>query len=143
MIKTIHYYWAYAVLIVLLLAVIKSLAGYFGKKDYDAKAFRVSLFTLIVSHIQLLIGLLLYFTSERFSLWNDLGVGEVMKNASIRLYLVEHPTINILAVALITIGYSKHKKKLISGTKYKTIAIFYTVAFLLILSRIPWDVWPN
>jgi hypothetical protein len=139
MIKTIHSYWAYLVLLVLLLAVIKSIVGFFGKKDYDAKAFRVSLFTLIVSHIQLLIGLLLYFTSE----WSDLGIGEVMKNASIRLYLVEHPTINILAVALITIGYSKHKKKLISGPKYKTIAIFYTIALILILSRIPWDVWPN
>jgi hypothetical protein len=143
MIKIIHSYWAYLVLLVLLLAVFKSLTGYFGKKDYDAKAFRVSLFTLIVSHIQLLIGLLLYFTSERFGLWSDLGVGEVMKNANIRLYLVEHPTINILAVALITIGYSKHKKKLISGPKYKTIAIFYTIALILILSRIPWNVWPN
>jgi hypothetical protein len=138
MIKTIHSYWAYLVLAVLVLAVFKALLGYFGKKDYDAKAFRVSLFTLIVSHIQLLIGLLLYFTSE----WSDLGVGEVMKNAQIRLYLVEHPTINILAVALITIGYSKHKKKLISGPKYKTIAIFYTIALILILSRIPWGVWP-
>jgi hypothetical protein len=138
MIKTIHSYWAYLVLAVLVLAVFKALLGYFGKKDYDAKAFRVSLFTLIVSHIQLLIGLLLYFTFE----WSDLGVGEVMKNAQIRLYLVEHPTINILAVALITIGYSKHKKKLISGPKYKTIAIFYTIALILILSRIPWDVWP-
>ena len=98
MIKTIHSYWAYLVLAVLVLAVFKALLGYFGKKDYDAKAFRVSLFTLIVSHIQLLIGLLLYFTSERFGLWSDLGVGEVMKNAQIRLYLVEHPTINILAV---------------------------------------------
>jgi heme A synthase len=138
MIKTIHSFWAYLVLAVLVLAVFKALLGYFGKKDYDAKAFRVSLFTLIVSHIQLLIGLLLYFTSE----WSDLGVGEVMKNAQIRLYLVEHPTINILAVALITIGYSKHKKKLISGPKYKTIAIFYTIALILILSRIPWGVWP-
>ncbi len=52
MIKTIHSYWAYLVLVVLILAVLKSLIGYFGKKDYDAKAFRVSLFTLIVSHIQ-------------------------------------------------------------------------------------------
>ena len=121
MIKTIHSYWAYLVLVVLILAVLKSLIGYFGKKDYDAKAFRVSLFTLIVSHIQLLIGLLLYFTSARFGLWSDLGVGEVMKNADIRLYLVEHPTINILAVALITIGYSKHKKKLVSGPKYLSL----------------------
>ena len=143
MIQTIHSYWAYLILVVLILAVLKSFYGYFAKKDYDANAFRLSLFTLIVSHIQLLIGLLLYFTSARFGLWSDLGVGEVMRNADIRLYLVEHPTINILAVALITIGYSKHKKKLVSRPKYKTIAIFYTIALVLILSRIPWSVWPN
>jgi heme A synthase len=143
MIQTIHSYWAYLILVVLILAVLKSFYGYFAKKDYDANAFRVSLFTLIVSHIQLLIGLLLYFTSARFGLWSDLGVGEVMKNADIRLYLVEHPIINILAVALITIGYSKHKKKLVSGPKYKTVANFYTIALILIVSRIPWNVWPN
>jgi hypothetical protein len=142
-IQTIHSYWAYLVLIVLISAVLKSVIGYFANKDYDANAFRVSLFTLIVSHIQLLIGLILYFTSVRFDLWSDLGVGEVMKNANIRLYLVEHPTINILAVALITIGYSKHKKKLVSKPKYKTIAIFYSIALILIFSRIPWNVWPN
>ena len=90
MIQTIHSYWAYSVLIVLISAVLKSAIGYFANKDYDANAFRVSLFTLIVSHIQLLIGLILYFTSVRFDLWSDLGVGEVMKNANIRLYLVEH-----------------------------------------------------
>ena len=143
MIQTIHSYWAYLILVVLILAVLKSFCGYFAKKDYDANAFRLSLFTLIVSHIQLLIGLLLYFTSARFGLWSDLGAGEVMRNADIRLYLVEHPTINILAVALITVGYSKHKKKLVSRPKYKTIAIFYTIALILILSRIPWSVWPN
>ena len=110
---------------------------------YEKKDKMINLFAMVFLHIQLLIGLLLYFTSSPFGLWSDLGVGEVMKNASIRLYLVEHPTINILAVALITIGYSKHKKKLISGPKYKTIAVFYTIALLLILSRIPWNVWPN
>jgi len=143
MTQTIHSYWAYLVLAVLIVAVIKAFIGLTGKKEYDAKAFRISLFTLIVSHIQLLIGLVLYFTSTRFELWSDLGVGGVMKDSVQRLYLVEHPTINILAVALITIGYSKHKKKLISGPKYRNIAIFYTIALVLILSRIPWNVWPN
>ena len=143
MIKTIHSYWAYLVLVVLLLAVIKALSGVISKKEYDPKTFRVALFTLIVSHIQLLIGFVLYFTSSRFSLWSELGVGEVMKTAIHRLYLVEHPTINILAVALITIGYSKHKKKRLSVPKYKTLALFYTTALVLILSRIPWEVWPN
>ena len=143
MIQTIHSYWAYLILVVLTLAVLKSFFGYFANKDYDANAFRVSLLTLIVSHIQLLIGILLYFSSMRFGLWSDLGLVEVMKNADIRLYLIEHPIINILAVVLITMGYSKHKKKLVSKPKYKTIAFFYSIALVLIISRIPWNVWPN
>lgn len=77
-----------------------------------------------------------------FDLWSDMG-SEVMKTASVRLFLVEHPFVNILAVLLITIGYSKHKKKTASASKFKTIAIFYVIALVLFLSRIPWDKWPN
>jgi hypothetical protein len=76
-------------------------------------------------------------------LFGELGMGGVMKDAISRLYLVEHPLINILAVVLITIGYSKHKKKLTSQSKLKMIAIFYTIALVLFLSRIPWAAWLN
>jgi hypothetical protein len=54
---------------------------------------------------------------------------------------VEHPLVNIIAIAFITIGYSKHKKKLTSKAKLKPIAIFYTLALVLFLSRIPWSAW--
>lgn len=141
-IKTLHSYWAYLVIIILIAAVINALVGLFGKKEYGAKDFRVSLFTLIVSHIQLLIGLILYFVSPKFEQWSIMG-SEVMKTASVRLYLVEHPLINIIAIVLITIGYSKHKKKLTSMSKFKTILIFYILGLVCLLSRIPWDVWPN
>lgn len=140
MVKMLHSYWAYLVLIVLVLATLNALIKTFGVKEYSAKDFRISLFALIVSHIQLLIGFILYFTSPRFELWSELG-GGVMSNSLARLYLVEHPLINIIGVALITIGYSKHKKKLTSNGKLKTLAIFYTIALVLFLSRIPWSVW--
>ncbi|GAA4235190.1 hypothetical protein GCM10022291_16440 [Postechiella marina] len=140
MIKMLHSYWAYLVLIILVIAAINAIIKTFGDKEYSAKDFRLSLFTLIVSHIQLLIGILLYFTSPKFELWSELG-GGVMGNSLARLYLVEHPFVNIIAVALITIGYSKHKKKLASNGKLKTIAIFYSIALLLFLSRIPWSIW--
>lgn len=141
-VKLLHSYWAYLVLIVLVMAVVNAIFKSVSGKEYHAKDFRISLFTLIVSHIQLLIGVLLYFVSDKFELWSDLG-GKVMSNSLARLYLVEHPLINIIAVVLITIGYSKHKKKLTSKAKLKLIAIFYTIALVLFLSRIPWDVWPN
>ncbi|WP_166960529.1 hypothetical protein [Yeosuana marina] len=137
---TIHSYWAYVVLIVLLIAVINAIYKSVAGKEYEARDFRISLFTLIVSHIQLLIGFVLYFVSPRFDLWSELG-GKVMSNSLARLYLVEHPFVNIIAVTLITIGYSKHKKKLTSQSKLKIIAIFYTIALVLFLSRIPWSTW--
>ncbi|RED50475.1 hypothetical protein [Seonamhaeicola aphaedonensis] len=139
-ILNLHSYWAYLVLFILIIAAFNAIIKSFGGKEYSAKDFRVSLFTLIVSHIQLLIGIILYFVSPRFELWSELG-GGVMGNSLARLYLVEHPFINILGVALITIGYSKHKKVLTSGAKLKKIAIFYSIALVLFLSRIPWSTW--
>jgi len=141
MVKILHSYWAYLVLLILVLAVLNSIIKLVGKKEYEAKDFRLALFTLIVSHIQLLLGLILYFVSPRFSLFSESGMGEIMKNSVDRLYLVEHPLINIIAVALITIGYSKHKKKLLSEAKFKTLSVFYTIALILFLSRIPWSAW--
>ncbi|MBJ6367572.1 hypothetical protein [Snuella sedimenti] len=140
-IQTLHSYWAYIVLLVLIIAAVNAVVKFLGNKEYSAKDFRISLFTLIVSHIQLLIGLVLYLVSPRLALFGELGMGGVMKDAVNRLYLVEHPFVNIIAVALITIGYSKHKKKLTSSAKLKPIAIFYTLALLLFLSRIPWSAW--
>lgn len=140
--KNLHSYWAYFVIFILLVAVVTAIYGLVSKKEFSDKALRIALFALIVSHIQLLIGLILYFVSPMFDLWSSLG-GEVMKNATARLILVEHPLVNIIAVILITVGFSKHKKKDSSSSKYKTIMIFYALAFLLLMSRIPWDVWPR
>ena len=141
MIQTVHSYWAYLVLVVLSLAVYRAISGAVMNKEYSPKMFQSALFTLIATHTQLLIAFLLYFTSSRFSLWFDLGIVEVMKIPVHRLYLVEHPFTNIVAVVLITRGYSKHKKKRLSNPKYKTLAINYTLALLLILYSIPWKEW--
>jgi heme/copper-type cytochrome/quinol oxidase subunit 2 len=141
--KIVHSYWAYLVVLILLLGAFNALIKYFSKKPYEAKDFRISLFTLIVSHIQLLIGLVLYFVSPYFSAFSEQGMGEIMKDSNLRLYLVEHPSIMIISIVLITMGYSKHKKKLSSTPKFKILAIFYTLALILMLSRIPWSAWLN
>jgi hypothetical protein len=138
----LHSYWAYLVLLIVTLATFNALFGYFAKKEYSPKDFRISLFALIVSHLQLLLGLVLYFVSPLGlkSISNN-GMGIVMKDSVLRLNAVEHPTVMILMVVCITMGYSKHKKKLVSTPKFKMLAIFYTVALILMLSRIPWNQW--
>ena len=134
----IHSYWAYLVLIVLVLATFNALFKFFGDKEFDAKDFRISLFALITMHIQLLIGIVLWFTKGYFG---ENSISEVMKNDALRKLAVEHPTTMILAVALVTIGYSKHKKKLVSKPKFKMLAIFYSIALALVLYMIPWNLW--
>ena len=134
----IHSYWAYLVLIVLVLATFNALFKFFGDKEFDAKDFRISLFALITMHIQLLIGIVLWFTKGYFG---ENSIGEVMKSDALRKLAVEHPTTMILAVALVTIGYSKHKKKLVSKPKFKMLAVFYSIALALVLYMIPWNLW--
>ena len=142
MIQYLHSYWAYLVLVVLVLATVNALIKFFGDKEFDAKDFRISLFALITMHIQLLLGIVLFFTKEYFTTIEEVGgMGELMKNDDLRMKIIEHPTLMIIAVILVTIGYSKHKKKLTSKPKFKMLAIFYTLALASVLYMIPWKTW--
>ena len=71
----------------------------------------------------------------------SVGMGEVMKNSELRKPLIEHPVMILIAIALITIGFSKHKKKTTDSEKFKTITIFYGIALLIILGMIHWRLW--
>jgi len=140
MIKTLHSYWAYFVIALLILTVINAILAKTNKKEFTHKDLRLGLFTLIVTHIQLLIGLAWYFMSPYFKVLTENG-GEVMKNSAARLLAVEHPIMMLIAIVFITIGWSKHKKKTEDGDKFKTFIIFYGLGLILILSRIPWSNW--
>lgn len=140
-VKFIHSYWAYLVLLMIIIASLNALSKYFGNKEFQATDFRISLFTLIVTHIQLLIGIVLFLSAGYFKIIGDMGMGSVMKNDDLRMKIIEHPLTMIIAVVLITIGYSKHKKKLTSKPKFKMLAIFYTLALVCVLAMIPWSLW--
>lgn len=141
-IQHLHSYWAYLVVLMVFIAALNALIGLIGKRSFEARDFRISLFTLIVAHIQLLIGILIFFLSPRIQWFNsNVAVSDIMKNDQLRLFNLEHPLMMIIAISLITIGYSRQKKKLPSKAKFRVIFIFYTLALILILAMIPWKVW--
>jgi len=142
-IQPLHSYLAYIALAVLFLAVANAILGLVGKKMFTMnKDLRISLFALILIHIQLLIGLIVFFISPNgLKAIQALGMGGL--GSAARLLALEHPVINILAVVLITVGWSRHKKVLEGNKKFKRIAIFYGLGLVLILSRIPWGQWFN
>jgi hypothetical protein len=135
-IQKFHSGWAYIALLVLVVAVVTFFSGLISKKEFTSGDRKIGLVALIVMHIQLLVGLILYFVSP-------LGFASLgqMTDKALRLTSLEHPLINIIAIALITIGWSRHKKVVTSTAKFKTFSIFYGVGLLLILSRIPWSMW--
>ncbi len=143
--QTVHSYLAYVALAVLFIAVANAVLGLFGNKMFTMeKDLRISLFALIICHIQLLVGLLLYFVSTSgFKAIQLVGMEGVTSNPAARLLALEHPLINIIAVVLITIGWSRHKKYLEGNKKFRSIAVFYGLGLFLILSRIPWGQWLN
>jgi len=134
----LHSYWAFATLGLLFIATLNAFVGLSSKRAFVKKDRQISLIALTFSHVQFLLGLILVILR-----WNQQtgGVGEVMKNADLRLILVEHPLVNLIAIILITVGWSTHKKQVEDSAKFKKIAYFYAIAIILLLSRIPYGQW--
>jgi hypothetical protein len=126
----------YLVLIFLIIAVFTSLAGWIGKKMYTTSDNRISLFAMIACHIQLLMGIVVYFTGNRQTGFSDMSF--TMNTPELRFYTIEHPLMMFIAIMLITIGRSTSKKMSTDVGKFRRTAVFYGLGLLIILAMIPW-----
>ncbi len=131
--KHAHSGLRWIVLILLLAAVINGLMKMNSGKDYSSTDRKIGTFALIFTHIQILIGAVLYFLSDKISY----GEGW-MANSSTRFYGMEHIVMMVLAAILITVGNSKVKRHDTAKGKFKTTWIFYGIGLLFILAAIPW-----
>ena len=130
---------AYLALLALVLVIIWALVGALSGREFQEKDRKIALIAFIICHIQLLVGLILYFVSPLgFSL---LAGGGAMADATARLTALEHPLINILAIVLVSVGFIRAKKLESSIAKFRSIYMMYAVGLVLILSRIPWANW--
>ncbi|MEN9421219.1 MAG: hypothetical protein ACO29Z_00925 [Crocinitomicaceae bacterium] len=116
-------------LVLLLLAIYNA----FTAKEYEKKHRLVNMFAMISLHTQLLIGLALYFTSDKVQF-----IEGWMKSPLLRFYGMEHLAGMLIAIVLVTIGHSKSKKATESSDKFKAIKLWYVLALILILAFIPW-----
>jgi len=120
-------------LILLLIAVVVAFQRWQGRAGYTDGNRKLYLFTLISVHIQLVLGLILYFISPKVQF-----DGALLSDKVYRFYTVEHITGMLVAIALITVGYSRSKRATDPDTKQRFIAIWYGLGLLLILALIPW-----
>ena len=121
----------YIVLLLVLVAIIRAWADWLGHKAYSEGNRKLNLFAMISVHTQLLVGIVLYFVSPFVRFGSD-----TMKDATTRYWTVEHLTGMIIAIVLITIGHARSKRGATADAKHKSIAIFYTLALIIIASVI-------
>lgn len=131
--KQFHSGWAYLTLLMGILFFL--MLGYYAinKKARDNAISKLSFFTTLTFHIQLILGLVLYFLSP-FSKFTS----ETMGNSELRLYAVEHPLMMFAGVIFITIANSKLKK---SESVKMSVVVFALIGLLLTLSKVPWADW--
>ncbi|WP_158993824.1 hypothetical protein [Mucilaginibacter sp. L196] len=97
--------------------------------------------TATIAHIQLIVGLWLYIISPIVAYF--LGhIKTAMQERAIRFFGIEHITMMLIGIILITLGSARAKRETTDKEKFKTIAIWYTIGALVILSSVPWSFSP-
>lgn len=140
-ILALHSLIRWFVLASLFFALYRAYAGWLGNKAYSKFDDRVRVITATIAHIQLTIGLWLYFISPIANYFIS-HFKEAVHNRQIRFFGMEHITMMLIGITLITIASAKAKRKATGEEKFKTMAIWLTIALLVILSSIPWSFSP-
>lgn len=133
-----HSWLRWFLLALLLITLLKSLLGWLGKKQYTPADGKLAVFTLVLAHLQFVLGLILFFVSP-LSQQGISDMGEMIKNKTLRFWTVEHTLAMFLGIVLITIGRIRSKRLRLDIAKHRTVAVFYGLGLLLILLRIPWE----
>lgn len=137
-IKVGHSILRYFLLLVLIVTIVKSYLGWKGAKVYTDGDNRLSLRTFVLAHLQLLLGLFLYFVGPNGIKLFEKGMSGVMSVSVFRFFAVEHLFGMLIAIGLITFGRIKSKKLTEDIAKHKTTFIYFFIALLIIIITIPW-----
>jgi membrane protein DedA with SNARE-associated domain len=121
---------------VVLILLLAAIGRAFARKNvglYEKSDKMINLFAMVSLHTQLLLGLILYFTSPKVTF-----IQGWMKVSQSRFYGMEHIAVMLIAIVLVTIGRRKAENATEPAKKHKTIALWYTIGLILILASIPW-----
>jgi hypothetical protein len=137
----LHSWTRWLVLVFGLIAFFRAFTGWQGRKPYVGADNGMGAAFVGSMHLQLLLGLILYFISPFGMKAFETAGGAVMKDATGRFFAVEHLAVMLIAVICAQVGRSLSKKAPEAVLKHKKAAIWFGVALLLVLLMIPWGIW--
>ena len=138
---SIHSFFRWFVIASLLVAILNAVIGLRNKKQFTRLDNSIRHWTATIAHIQMMIGITLYVVSPVIRYFLD-NYKEAVHEREIRFFGMEHSVMMLIAITLITIGSIKAKQKATDSDKFNAIAIWYSLAFLIILLMIPWSFSP-
>lgn len=137
----LHSLLRWFVLISLVYTIYRAYKGWFSNLSFTNRDDKIRNVTVIIAHIQLLVGLALYAVSP--IIHNLFGnFGEAVQESAVRFYGMEHSIMMIIAIVLITIGSAKAKRITEDTKKFRVLATWFTIALVIILISIPWPFSP-
>ena len=138
---TLHSIVRWILLISLTYTIWNSFKGWKKEKVFSKRDAINRQATVSIARLQFTLGILLYIVSPvtRYFLSN---FSKGVHIRDIRFFGMEHITMMVIAVALITIGGSVSRKKTTDNQKHKAIAVWFTIALVIIFLSIPWPFSP-
>lgn len=125
-----HSLLRYGVLLFVAAAGITALIGLLRRQPILVYERMLAVVAVILCHVQLVIGLLLYFL--RFKAFGH------MQPAHQRFWKMEHISTMVVAIVLVTVGRAMSKRAHQEDRKQRLIAIFFLIALVLMLWATPW-----
>ena len=138
---SVHSLMRWLVLICLVFAIYRAYLGWHSNKSFSTLDDRTRHITATIVHLQLILGLWLYFVSPVVDYFLK-NFGEAVHMREIRFFGMEHITMMFVAVTLLTIGSVKVKRINTDQKKFKAMFIWYSIALLIIFLSIPWSFSP-
>ncbi len=137
----IHSIVRWLILPAIIFALFRGFRGWFQKKAFTETDDTVRHVTATLTHIQLMVGYVLYFNSPFIGYFRA-HFKEAVKQFDFVFFGMIHITLMTIAIIVVTIGSSVAKRHQSDRSKFKTMTIFYLIAFIIILIAIPWPFSP-
>src|SRR5262245_4561717 len=138
LLRVIHSYWRWAVLVSAVVVVVRAIVGVAGTREWTATDDRASRLFIAALDIQFLLGVILYFGFSPF--WSALyhSFSETMKDQGSRFFGIEHQTAMLVATMVAHAGNDRAKRKRAGGARHRTLLLTLMIFFAVVFWAIPW-----
>jgi hypothetical protein len=135
---TLHNLGRWLVLVFAVLALVRALRGWFGRRAWQALDDRAGLLYTIMLDTQVLLGIILFFffSSDSTAMFRNFGAA--MSNPTQRFFGMEHWLMMVVAMVVAHVGRSQSRKAADALSKHKRAALWFGASLLLVLIAVPW-----